>query len=170
MANNKDMSRDAKTQAESFYLSNIVPQDPANNQRFWKAVEDRFRNYVNTYGSLFIITGAVFNKPLPPGGVLSKTAIGKDQVRVPTWLFKIAVRELPNHHYEALAIETPNVPIYDKATGADNVLTSMLTSIDTIEADTGMNFLNALSEAEQKRVESKPAPRLWPVGGRSTSN
>ena len=55
--------------------------------------------------------------------------------------------------------------IYDKAAGFENAMTRALTSIDTIEADTGLDFLNALPVAEQRRIESKAAKRLWPVSG-----
>ena len=163
MANNRDMSRDCKTQAESFYLSNIVPQNPANNQLFWKALEDRFRDYVNAYGSLFIITGVIFSKPLPPGSGKLPLTIGEDHVRVPTWLFKIAVRKLSNGHYAALAIEVPNRPIAGVSEDYQDAMTRALTSIDRIEKDTGLDFLNALTLAEQTRIESKRAPKLWQV-------
>lgn len=95
--------------------------------------------------------------------------IGKD-VRVPTWLFKIAVRKLPNAHYDTLAIEAPNLTIYDKAASFENAMTSTLTSIDTIEADTGLDFLNDLPVTEQQRIESRAARRLWPVSGIGVPN
>ena len=44
MAPCEDMSRDSKTMEESFYLSNMVPQNPNNNQQFWKKLEGEFRN------------------------------------------------------------------------------------------------------------------------------
>ena len=139
-----------------------MPQNPANNQRFWKAVEDRFRDYVNSYGSLFIITGAIFNKPFPPGGGPLPATIGRDRVGVPAWIFKIAIRKLKNGHYETLAIEVPNLPIKGTKDYQD-AMTRALTSVDVIEKDTGLDFLNALPVAEQRRIESKAAKGLWPV-------
>jgi endonuclease G, mitochondrial len=149
----------------SFYLFNIVPQTPANNQTFWKAVEERFRDYVNAYGSLFIITGAIFDKPLPQTGQMLPSTIGKDCVGVPTWLFKIALRELPDGHYETLAIEVPNLSIPSASKDYCDAMTQALISIDAIEKDTGLDFLNALPVAEQERIESKAAARLWTVSG-----
>lgn len=163
MAPNKDMSRNMPTQAESFYLSNIVPQNRPNNQRFWKELENRFRGYVFTYGSLFIISGPIYGKPLPSDCKGLPASVGKDHVGVPTWLFKIAVRKLPNGHYDAIAIEVPNAPISSKLADYSDCMACALTSIDQIEADTGFDFLNALSKAEQKRIESKKAPELWPL-------
>ena len=95
MAPCEDMSRDAKTQMESFYLSNMVPQDWKNNEVFWKHLEARFRQYVNSYGSMYIITGPIFRKPLA-NGKSPVAAIGDDHVAVPVGLFKIAVRQLPS--------------------------------------------------------------------------
>ena len=61
------------------------------------------------------------------------------------------------------AIEAPNLPIYDKSASFENAMVTMLTSIDDIEKDTGLDFLNALPVEEQQRIESKAAARLWPV-------
>jgi endonuclease G, mitochondrial len=161
MAPNRDMTRNTKTQAESFYLSNIIPQHPANNQRFWRAVEERFREYARAHGSLFIITGVIYSKPLPPGVSPLPKTIGENQVGVPTWLFKIAVRKLPSGRHEALAIRVPNIPISAKTTNYQDALKRALVSIDIIEKDAGLDFLNALPVAEQKRIESRAAKKLW---------
>ena len=56
-----------------------------------------------------------------------------------------------------LAFISPNISISRKAT--DHA--SYLTSVDAIEAQTGLDFLRKLPEADQAVVESGKAAALW---------
>ena len=161
MAPCEDMSRDRETENESFYLSNMVPQNPNNNQQFWRMLEAKLNAYVKRHGAVYIITGPVYNKPLPAGYKPLPRSIGPDHVAVPTWLFKIVVRKLPSGQFDAVAIEVPNEPVNIKSSGLEKALRLALVSIDQVEKDTGLNFLNALPPREQKRIESAPAASLW---------
>ena len=80
---------------------------------------------------------------------------------VPTWLFKIAVRKLSDGKYEALAFEVPNTPIDIKSSSLHATMKKRLTTIRKIEQDTGFNFLNALPQAEQDRIETAKAKDVW---------
>lgn len=157
----EDMSRDKDTMAECFYLSNMVPQTPYNNQHFWNKLEEKMRGYVKKYGALYIITGPIYDKPLPTGSKPLVNSIGGNHVAVPTWLYKIVVRKLPNGHYKALAIEVPNLPIDIKNNSLDYQIKHYFTSIRRIEKDTGFNFLNTLPKIEQDKIEATPAKTLW---------
>ena len=161
MAPCEDMSRDKSIMDESFYLSNMIPQNPNNNQQFWRMLEARVNAYVKSHGAVYIITGPIYAKPLPTGYKQLPSSIGLDNVEVPTWLFKIVVRKLPSGKFDAVAVEVPNGPVNIKAAGLKDALEIALTSIDEIEKDTGLNFLNSLSPQEQERIESAPAASLW---------
>ncbi|NMM78846.1 endonuclease [Rhodococcus sp. SRB_17] len=68
--------------AQSFSLANMVPQNPRQNSGPWAKIEADTRHYVmRAKGDVFVITGPVF----APGG----SAIGSNQVAVPTHLFKL---------------------------------------------------------------------------------
>lgn len=66
---------------QSFSLANMVPQDPKQNSGPWAKVEEDTRKYaLRAKGDIYVITGPVFS---------DKRVIGRNQVRVPSHLFKL---------------------------------------------------------------------------------
>ncbi|MCF4125353.1 DNA/RNA non-specific endonuclease [Methylobacterium sp. SyP6R] len=68
------------TQAESFTLANIVPQDPDLNRRLWAGIESSVRALAIERGDLFVVTGPLFE------GTSVQSLRGR--VLIPTRLFK----------------------------------------------------------------------------------
>jgi len=66
---------------ESFYLSNIAPQNPSLNRGAWARLEEDVRQWVLERGDLVVITGPVFGSQ---GAV-----IGQSPVRVPIAFYKV---------------------------------------------------------------------------------
>lgn len=73
----------AQAMAQSFSLSNMVPQAPENNRGAWaKSVEKATRNYVmRAAGDVFVFTGPVYMTPVE--------TLGPNQVWVPKYLYKL---------------------------------------------------------------------------------
>ena len=73
----------ARAMAQSFSLSNMVPQAPANNRGAWaKSIEQATRKYVmRAAGDVYVFTGPVFTAPV--------RTLGPNQVWVPRYLYKL---------------------------------------------------------------------------------
>lgn len=82
MAPAADFSTDEQAMQESFYLSNIVPQNGPMNRGIWADLESAARDCAKREGGLFILTGPVLG---------TQPDIIGSGVAVPDALFKVVV-------------------------------------------------------------------------------
>lgn len=141
-----DMEWDAQAMAESFYLSNMVPQNGPMNRGGWKGLEESVRQWVLDRGELYIYTGSVYS----PGGVPAN--IGKNKVAVPTHLYKIVFDPTK---VEAIAFIMPNRDVDVSEMG------KYVVSVRDVEAHTGLDFLSVLQTPVQDLVEKQKPKTLW---------
>lgn len=111
---------------ESFYLSNIAPQNPTLNRGEWAKLEAKVRDWVLERNDLVIITGPVFSNADP--------VIGKSPVRVPIAFYKIVFDPFRR---EAVGFVYPNAP----PTSANQA--DYRVPVEQIERTTGLAFVSA---------------------------
>jgi endonuclease G, mitochondrial len=78
----------ASTQAmaQSFALSNMVPQDPTHNRKLWSKLEADTRKYAQrAAGNVYVFTGALHEGPTQ--------TVGRSAVWIPSHLFKLVYDE-----------------------------------------------------------------------------
>ncbi len=138
-AANQEHSQTA--QNETFYVSNISPQDPKFNRGIWRALEAWTRTWVKAHTSAYVVSGPLF---------LGPTAMVQDIV-VPSHYFKILVAK-KGTGWRSIAFVLDNKE-YDKPYQFDQAVKS----IDWIEENGKLDLMPTLSMTKAKVLESVPA-------------
>lgn len=121
-----DMRKDSAAMLQSFYLSNMVPQDYRNNRGIWKSIEGHVRKWAKARpGGLYVFSGPIFDT-WPPA------TIGPSHVGVPTRLFKVVINKATG---QGVAFLVNNGPY---AHGVS--YTSVMTTIKEVEEIAKINF------------------------------
>ena len=154
-----NQTQDARLQAETYYLSNMVPQTAALNQRIWKALEETVRSWAKDKGEVWTVTGPLFydpdeENPDKADGRISYWVIGPNEVAAPTHCYKIVLAKDGNGQYQAIGFVMKN---QTEAFPKPYHFGDYVKSIDWIEAKTGYDFFPNLDPASEERLERKPA-------------
>ncbi|MBC2837790.1 DNA/RNA non-specific endonuclease [Robiginitalea sp. SC105] len=130
---------------QTFYTSNVSPQDPGFNAGIWNELEMQVRRWCRRYGRVFVITGGVLGPGLP--------AIGEEQVTVPAYFYKVVIRE-GDAGPLAIGFLMPNQP-------REETLQRFAVSLDSIEGVTGLDFFRELPPSVQEGLESRERSADW---------
>ena len=130
---------------ETFYTSNISPQDREFNAGIWNDLEQQTRRWAKKYGTLYIFTGGVLESGLEE--------IGHEDVNVPDAFYKIIARKKGDKIY-TLSFLMPNKPQFTS-------LRNFVVSVDEIEKETGIDFFAKLSEKQQSAFEGSKNTTGW---------
>ncbi|XP_072781402.1 nuclease EXOG, mitochondrial isoform X1 [Taeniopygia guttata] len=129
-----------RAMAETFYLSNIVPQNYENNAGFWNRMEMYCRELTERFEDVWVVSGPLTLPQTDGDGKKSVTyqVIGKDEVAVPSHLYKVILARRSRTSSEPLvlgAFVVPNNPI-----GFSHQLTDFQVSLEDLERMSGLVF------------------------------
>ncbi len=141
-----DLKWSAEAMSDSFYLSNMSPQDPQFNRGVWGTLEGVIRNFAVTEGSVYVVTGPV----LTDGPY---NTIGKNKVSVPKQYYKV-VLDYTEPEIKAIGFLLPNE-------GSKKSVQSFACSVDEVEKATGLDFFPLLPDDIEEQLESAYDVRLW---------
>ena len=130
---------------ETFYTSNISPQDRAFNSGIWNRLEIQTRQWCKQYGSLYIVVGGVLEDGLKE--------IGDEGVDVPNSFYKLVFRKEGNS-INVLAFLMPNKERKEP-------LDHFLVTVDELEKLTGIDFFHEQPLEWQQAVEGNISKRGW---------
>ena len=130
---------------ESFYLTNICPQDNNLNCGDWNELEIACRDRANKYGDIYIVAGPILYKG-------KHKTIGPNKVTVPEAFFKVVL--CMNGTPKAIGFIYKNQP-------CNNPQSSYVNSIDQVERITGFDFFPNLPDEIEEIVESKANLSEW---------
>lgn len=165
MIPNSDLERSESAMLNSYFFSNMTPQHPNFNRGIWQRLEGMVRDWVRKRGTLTVITGAVFDKDDNQARDADSAAdrvTPLNRVAIPTHYYKIIVKKNFSGP-EAIAILLPHNNDKQPNGQYRAYLTDHITTIDQIEAMTGIDFCPTLSAAKETSLESHAAASLWPT-------
>lgn len=133
-------------QLASFKMTNISPQTQTLNQKLWQRLEEVVvDHFLARQGQLWIFTGPVF---------VDKAPRLRSGVAIPQAFYKIIVK--PSSDQQALEAISFLMPQKVKGT---EPLSQFLSSIDRIEAASGLDFLHQLPDEIEQALESAVSGR-----------
>lgn len=151
-----DMTSSELALASTGIYSNIVPQIPILNRKYWLALEQQVRNWASKYGTIYVLSGSLF---VPNSdGNSEKTelieTIGTGKVAVPTHYFKIVIRLSNGKPSHLIAFKMANSKASLNGKSVDFLINSQV-SVQEIEKLSELDFLPDLSVMEDnlKRFE-----------------
>lgn len=149
-----DMGWSKITIDESFYYSNMSPQQPSFNRGIWKKTEELVRDWAIENNSLYIVTGPILTPRL-------KT-IGENQVSVPKYYYKVILDySLPS--VKGIGFIMPNADSKESPS-------YFAVSIDSIEQFSGIDFFPLLPDNQERLIEQTLCIDCWTWGTPKTTN
>jgi endonuclease G len=140
-----DFSYDDFALSQSFYLSNMSPQNPSFNRGIWKKLEDQVRDWAMENDNIYVVTGPVLNK--------SFKTIGNNEVSVPEYYYKI-VLDIQKPDIKAIAFLMKN----EKSSAS---LESFVVTINRLESLTGLDFFPTMPDQLENALEESKTTRGW---------
>ena len=138
-------------QADSFLMTNISPQRPKLNQQIWQRLEEaELSFFAKNFGKVWVITGPIF------GNNSERISSSLWHIDIPKAFYKIYITEESDSKPAfALAFIIPQT-----VTGKEP-LSQFVTTIDTVEAQTGLDFLSDFDDKTENHLEGTIETVPW---------
>ena len=137
------------TMAETFYFTNICPQNEVLNAGDWQYLEKRVRSWAKRYGSVWVVTGPIVGKN-------RYGRIGDRDVVVPDSYYKALLVRRPDGSYSAIAFVMDN----DEER---YMLRDCCMSVNELETLTGFDFFPGLDDRIEEKVEASVKKTDWGI-------
>ena len=156
-----DRTKTVPNNSSTFLMTNVIPQAPANNQGVWANLENYLQSLVAQGKELYIISGPSGSCGTGTNG--SKCSFqaatnSSKTIKVPASIWKvIVVLDNPGSGVSGvttstrvIAVNIPNTQVV-----GNTPWQNYRTNVDTIEQQTGYNFLSEVPSAIQNVIEAQ---------------
>lgn len=160
-----DMNRTLTALVNTFFLTNMSPQEPNHNQGVWARLEDLGRVWTKGSGPVHIVSGTIFDgEDGQPTPVADRDVITDTDVGVPTKYFKVFIREVDGQ-MDAIAFIMPNTNNVPGRTATDAkkdaYLKTKIRTVSEIERRKGVDLFPDMDPALKERLRKLRADDLW---------
>ena len=144
-----DAAFSSSSMAQTFYFTNICPQDETLNAGDWQFLEKKVRGWAKRYGSVFVVTGPIV-------GTNRYGTIGEREVTVPDAFFKAVLVRRDDGSWSAAAFVMDN-------DSERYLLKDCIMTVDELERITGFDLYPALDDRIEEKVEGTLRRSDWGV-------
>ncbi len=144
-----DFKWDSDAMEETFYLTNICPQNEELNKGDWNYLERQCRNWARKYGMVWIVCGPIV-------GTNRYGTIGDRDVVVPDAFFKAVLAPGKKNGYQSIAFVMGN-------DAKRYYLDKCSMSVNELEKRLGFDFFTALPDDVEESVENQYRPADWGI-------
>lgn len=93
---------------QTFYMSNIAPQEKSINRGIWRILENRARNFTKIYSNVYVMSGCLFLRG--PNGSIEIHFLPESHIVRPTHYFKVILGEVDEELCDIESYSIPNRP------------------------------------------------------------
>jgi endonuclease G len=140
-----DRRKSVNSYNETFYTSNISPQNHDFNAGIWNELEKQTRYWAKEYNHVFVVTGGILEDNL-------KT-IGTEKVAVPNYFYKI-ILDYSKPEIKSIAFLFPHE-------NSDKPLYNFVVSIDELEEKTNIDFFPEIPDDLENKLEASKKYKNW---------
>jgi endonuclease G len=141
-----DMSFDIQALTETFYMSNMSPQESGFNRGVWKKLEETVRSWAKRDKEIIIASGGSLK--------YTKGTIGeKHKIAIPVYFYKV-ILDYQEPEIKAIAFVMKNE-------SSSLPLQTFVVPIDSVERMTGVDFFCNLPDEIEKHLEVSCNIKQW---------
>ena len=153
MAPAASMKFSEEAMTESFYLSNMAPQQgPGLNQHIWAELEGVVREWTCDRGDLYVITGPLYDNDAPD-------LLGPNEVAVPTGFYKIIYDPASKR---LVTFILPNERVDKRGQPILEALKPYIKTLREVEERADLKLFTGLSLRERRRLSTLRSV-VWPI-------
>ena len=141
-----DQGWSEEAMSDSFYMSNMSPQEAQFNRGIWSTLEATVRNFADTEGEIYVVTG-----PILTDGPYK--TIGKNKVTVPKNYYKV-ILDYAEPDFKAIGFVLPNE-------GSSKRVESFATTVREVEQLTNLDFFHLLPDELEEKLETSFSVADW---------
>ncbi len=109
--------RSIKEKQETYIISNVVPQDPVLNATVWNNLEKWTRGITGWFDEVLVVTGPLYvSRKYGNRKIVRYEVLGRNEIAVPTHLFKVLLGERQNRRPYMAGFIVPNKRPKDTST------------------------------------------------------